>query len=164
MTMGAQIPVNAEKPLAPLIRVPKTHDWVVGQIADLFRTTHTVKTQHITKSRGCHCGDVELTAYLANAAGPVPLVLDLRIAHDRFRSSSDRNLNGHLHYPNDIDKSLNEVAVDKIQEYRSDHNDNPPTAVAFMPAIGSMSGRLHSEFVRLLFLQAHRETDPFFCS
>jgi hypothetical protein len=31
-----------------------------------------------------------------------------------------------------------------------------------MPAIASTSGRLHSEFVRLLFLQAHRETDRFF--
>jgi hypothetical protein len=31
-----------------------------------------------------------------------------------------------------------------------------------MPAIASTSGRLHSEFVRLLFLQAHRETDQFF--
>jgi hypothetical protein len=33
-----------------------------------------------------------------------------------------------------------------------------------MPAIASMSGRLHSEFVRLLFLQAHRETDRFFAA
>jgi hypothetical protein len=33
-----------------------------------------------------------------------------------------------------------------------------------MPAIASTSGRLHSEFVRLLFLQAHRETDRFFAS
>jgi hypothetical protein len=31
-----------------------------------------------------------------------------------------------------------------------------------MPAIASTSGRLHSEFVRLLFLQVHRETDRFF--
>jgi hypothetical protein len=37
-----------------------------------------------------------------------------------------------------------------------------PSAVSFMPAIPSTSGRLHSEFVRLLFLQAHRETDRFF--
>ncbi len=33
-----------------------------------------------------------------------------------------------------------------------------------MPAIASMSGRLHSEFVRLLFLQDHRETDRFFAA
>ena len=31
-----------------------------------------------------------------------------------------------------------------------------------MSAIASTSGRSHSEFVRLLFLQAHRETDRFF--
>ena len=33
-----------------------------------------------------------------------------------------------------------------------------------MPAIASTSERLHSEFVRLLFLQAHRETDRFFAA
>jgi hypothetical protein len=90
------------------------------------------------------------------------LVLDLRIAHDRFGSSSDPSLNGHLHYPNDIDKSLNEAVADKIRKHRADYNNNPPSAVSFMPAIASMSGRLHKEFIRLLFLQTHRETDHFF--
>ena len=33
-----------------------------------------------------------------------------------------------------------------------------------MTAIASTSGRLHSEFVRLLFLQDHRETDRFFAA
>ena len=33
-----------------------------------------------------------------------------------------------------------------------------------MSAIVSTSGRLHSEFVRLLFLQDHRETDRFFAA
>ena len=33
-----------------------------------------------------------------------------------------------------------------------------------MPSIASTSGRLHSAFVRLLFLQAHRETDRFFAA
>ncbi len=118
----------------------------------------------MAKSRGRHCGDIELAAYLANAAGPLPLVLDFCIAHDRFGSSSDLNLNGHLHYPHDIDRSLKEAADDKIRKYRAEYNNNPPTAVAFMPAIASTSGRLHSEFVRLLSLQAHRETDRFFAA
>jgi hypothetical protein len=77
----------------------KAHDWVVGQLADLFRTTHTTKTQQVVRIRGQHCGDVELVGHLANASDPVPLVLDLRIAHDRFGSSSDPILNGQLHYP-----------------------------------------------------------------
>ncbi len=33
-----------------------------------------------------------------------------------------------------------------------------------MPVIASTSDRLHGEFVRLLFLQAHRETDRFFAA
>ena len=115
----------------------------------------------MVKSRGQHCGDIELAGYLANAAGPVPLVLDLRIAHERFGSSSNPSLNGNLHYPN---RSINEAAADKIRKYRADYNQNPPSAVAFMPAIASTSGRLHSEFIRLLFLQAHRETDRFFAA
>ena len=94
----------------------------------------------------------------------MPLVLDLRITHDRFGRSSDLSINGSLHYPNDKDRSLNEAAVGKIVKYRADYNNNPPQAVAFMSAIASTSGRLHSEFIRLLFLQAHRETDRFFAA
>ncbi len=184
VSMGAQIPVIAEKPLAtcgfrkfhldPLVDhlntctthsgVKKAHDWMVDQVADLFRTTHKVKTQHVVKSRGQHCGDIELGGYLANETGPVSLVLDLRIAHDRVGSSTDTNLNGHLKYPNNFDQSLNDAAADKVRKYRADYNNRPPSAVSFMPAITSTSGRLHSEFVRLLFLQAHRETDRFFAA
>jgi hypothetical protein len=102
--------------------------------------------------------------YLANAAVQVSLVLDFRIAHDRVGSSTDPTLNGHLKYPNHLDQSLNDATADKIRKYRADYNNNPPSAVSFMPAIASTSGRLHSEFVRLLFLQAHRETDRFFAA
>ena len=68
----------------------------------------------------------------------------------------------YLHYPNDIDRSLNEAAADKIRKYRSDYNNNPPSSVAFMSTIPSTSGRLHSDYVSLLFLQGYRETDLFF--
>ncbi len=92
------------------------------------------------------------------------MVLDLRITHDRVRSSSDPTLNGHLKYPNNLDQSLNDVAADKIRKYRADYNNRSPSAVSFMFAIASTSGRLHSEFVRLLCLQAHRKTDRFFAA
>ena len=82
--------------------------------------------------------------------------------HDRFGSSYDTSINGHLHYHNDIDRSLNESVTDKIRKYRADYNNNPPNVIAFMSDIASTSGRLHSEFVRLLFVQTHRETDRFF--
>ena len=34
--------------------------------------------------------------------------------------------------------------------------------ITFMPAIASTSSRMHGEFLRLLFLQAHRETTAHF--
>ena len=109
-----------------------------------------------------HCGDIEIVGYLVNVSNPVPLVLDLRISQERFGSSSDPSLNGNLHYPNGIDRSLNESVTDKIRKYHTDYNNNPPSAVSLMPVVTSTSGRLHSEFIRLLFLQTHRETDRFF--
>ena len=142
----------------------KTHDWMVDQVVDLFRTTHKVKTQQVVKNRGQECGDIELVGYLTNETGPVPLVLDLRIVRDRVGSRTDPTLNGHLRYPNNLDQSLNDVASDKIRKYRADYNNRPPSTVSFMPVIASTSVRLHSEFVRLLFLQTHRETDRFFAA
>ena len=102
---------------------------MVDQISDLFRTTHQVKTQQVIKRRGQHYGDIELAGYLANAAGRVPLVLDLRIAHDRVGSSTDPTPNGHLRHPNNLDQSLNDTSPDKIRKYRADYNNNPPSEV-----------------------------------
>jgi hypothetical protein len=83
-----------------------------------------VKTQQVDKSRGQYCGQIDLASYLANVTGPVPLFLDLRISHDRFGRTYDPNLN--LHYPNDVDRSLNEDTTDKIWKYRTEYNNNPP--------------------------------------
>jgi hypothetical protein len=147
--MGALIPVIAEKPLAT---------------CGCRKFQLDPKTQQVVKNRGQHCGDIELTGYLANEAGPVSFVLDLRIPHDRVGSSADPTLNGHLKYPNNLDQSLNDSAAEKIRKYRADYNNRTPSAVSFMSGIASTSGRLHCEFVRLLFLQAHRETNRFFAA
>jgi len=56
----------------------------------------------------------------------------------------------------------NPHAADKIRKYRADYTNNPPSVVSFMSTIPNTSGRLHSEFIRLLFLQTHRETVSFF--
>ena len=60
---------------------------------------------------------------LANTEGPVPLVLDLHITHERWGSDSDDSINRHLRYPNDIDRLLNEAVTDKIRKYRDDYNN-----------------------------------------
>ncbi len=76
----------------------------------------------------------------------MPLVLDLRIAHDRVGSSTDPTLNGHSKYPNNLDQSLNDAAANKIRKYRADYNNRPPSAVSFMPAIASTSAVCKTNF------------------
>jgi hypothetical protein len=116
MTMGTQIPIIVEKPLA-----------------------------------ACGCRKFQLDTMEDH--------LCTCTTHSGAKKAHDwTTLNGHLHYPNDIDKSLHETATDKIRKYRAGYNHNPPSSVSFMSDIVSTSGRLHSEFIRLLFLQAHRET------
>ncbi len=69
----------------------------------------------MARNRGHQCGDIEVPGFLTNATGPVPLVLDLLIGHERFGSIFDPSINGHLHYPNDVDRPLNETDTDKIR-------------------------------------------------
>jgi hypothetical protein len=38
---------------------------------------------------------------------------DLHITQERFGSISDPSINTHLHYPNDLDRPVNEVTTDK---------------------------------------------------
>ncbi len=90
---------------------------MVDQIVDLCLTTHKAKTRQVARSRGQKCGDMELTGYLVNVVDPVSLVLDLHLTKNRWGSRSDPTLNGNLHYPNDIDRSLNESSDDKIRKY-----------------------------------------------
>ena len=40
--------------------------------------------------------------------------------------------------------------------YANDHN------ISFMPAVTSTSGNVHCELLRILFLQAHHETEEYF--
>jgi hypothetical protein len=91
-------------PPVPPTRVPRR--LTTGRLIRLLTFSAQPTRLNLNRWLGAgdaRCGDIELAAYLANASGPVPLVLDLRIAHERWGRSSDPNLNGHLHYPNDLD-------------------------------------------------------------
>ena len=94
--------------------------------------------------------------------------MDLLIVHERFGSSSDPSINGHLHYPHDDLYVIVGVMKDwklKLWELHTSYtldNNRPSNTISFMSVITSKSDRLHSDFVFLLFLQDHRETDRFF--
>ena len=78
--------------------------------------------------------------------------------------AANPQLNGQLCHrdPKDFQKSLVSAKV-KTDSYRNayanDHN------ISFLPAVTSTSGHVHCELLRILLLQAHRETEECFeCS
>jgi hypothetical protein len=123
---------------------------------------NTINLSSLIVSLTVHSGGKKTHDWVVDVGDPVSLVLDLRVVHDRVDSSTDPTLNAHLHYPNNLDQSLNDTVVDKKRRYRPDYSNNPTRGVGFMPPIVITSGRLHSEFIRILFLQTHWETDFFF--
>ena len=88
----------------------------------------------------------------------MPLVTDLRLAHDRRGSSNQPQHNGHLRYP-DPQKLTRcwstehvNIAMTKLTNRR----------IPFLPTVASTSERVHSELARLFFLQSHREANQYF--
>jgi hypothetical protein len=140
----------------------KAHDWMVSVLGPLFRTAgHLVRTQHgVTASAGQRRGDVEVRSYLRDQARGRSLVFDLSITHDRFGSSSHVQQNGSLSHPQDLDGPMRVAAQRKTNAYRQTYADNQN--ISLLPAIMSTSNRMHGEFLRLLFLQAHRGTEAHF--
>jgi hypothetical protein len=63
---------------------------------------------------------------------------------------------GSLSHPQDLDGPMRVAAQRKTNAYRQTYANNQN--ISFLPAIMSTSNRMHREFLRLLFLQAHRET------
>ena len=68
--------------------------------------------------------------------------------------------NGLLTHSQDLDGPLRVAAQRKINAYRQQYADNQN--IFLLPAIVSTSCRMHGEFLRLIFLQAHWETEAHF--
>ena len=68
--------------------------------------------------------------------------------------------NGALSHTNALDTPLTLEANRKLNKYQATYANTH--GISFRPAITSTSTRMHGEFLRHLFLQAHRETAAYF--
>ena len=100
---------------------------------------------------------MEVRNYLRDQAGSRSLVFDLSIAHNRFGSSRHVQQNGSLSYPQDLDCPMRVAEQRNTNDYKETYADNQN--ISFLPAIMITSNHMHCEFLRLLFLQDHRETE-----
>ena len=105
-------------------------------------------------------GPIVINIHIAQRTRSRNLVFDLAVTHDRYGSSAQPHHNGLLTHPLDLDAPLHVAARQKINKHRDLYANN--RNITFMPAITSTSSRMHGEFLRLLFLQAHRETTAHF--
>ena len=108
--------------------------------------------------RGQRRGDLEIKGL--NVAGTTDLIVDVALVHDFHGNVVDPSRHGQPRHPNP-DKVLIDTAVAKAQgnEYRPDYLRNHNKA--FLPLVMSTSGRLHSEFARLLYILAHQRAVRF---
>ena len=65
-----------------------------------------------------------------------------------------------LRNPDRPDQLLEQAAAEKIRLYRNPYRNN--RAVAFLPVCMSTSGRIHAEFLRLLFFIANKQASDYF--
>jgi len=146
-----------------------SHEYIVYTLSLLLHSVgHRVKTHNVTPTAGHERGDIEIKDYIILPHGedddrlpPRTLVMDITMTPDRYgRSTQHTNgaLTNRLSSTDapQTDGALNTAARKKIRYYRQIYADRPDPIV-FLPVSVSTSGRVHDDFTRLLFLDAHRE-------
>ncbi len=78
-----------------------------------------VTWQQVARNRGQRCGNIKLTVYLVNETGPVLRCWTSTSLMNVLEVVLTLVLIRHLHYPNDIDRSLNETTTDTIRKYNT---------------------------------------------
>jgi len=132
------------------------HDHIVEVLAALVRNSgdKTVRVNYKVSQTAADSrkqGDVEIVGF--GLAGSSNFVLDVSVCCDHYGNSQANNglLNGKMR-TNDY---LQERAQKKIRKYRADYE---PLGTAFAPAIVSVAGQIHPEFLRLLWVLADTQT------
>ena len=151
----------------------QVHDWVVYRLGGILGSVgHKVKIHKITPATGKERGDLEIKDYVVlqkpqeqadRLPPPRTLILDFTMTHPRYGRS-------HVHTMGQLtnirlsdgapepDGALKVVARKKIitSHYHQLYIDRPEP-IAFMPVAVDTSDRIYYDFLRLIFLHAHRE-------
>jgi hypothetical protein len=118
-----------------------------GRCSARTRRAHTTRSHGRPTARRCE--DLQTTSGIKPGAGAWSL------------ASATRHKTGHSHTLRTQTRLCVLLrSVLKLTAYRQQYADNQN--MSFLPAIVSTSCRMHGEFLRLLFLQAPRETEARF--
>jgi hypothetical protein len=143
----------------------QVHDWVVYRLGDILGSVgHKVQIHKITPV-GKERGDLEIKDYVVlqkpQEESDRTLILDFTMTHPRY-GRSPLNVNGQLTNTSrsdgapEPDGTIKVVVRKKIIHYHQLYIDRPEPIV-FMPVALDTSDRIYDDFLRLLFLDTHRE-------
>ena len=97
----------------------------------------------------------------ARLLGKDDLVVDvITVRHYSIGDARDVLRHGTLRNLDRPDQLLDQAAADKIRNYREPYACN--RSLAFLPACLSTSGRIHSDFLRLLYFLADKQASDYF--
>ncbi len=115
----------------------------------------------IVKQNG-KTGQGDLVIKRANVGGDANLIIDVALIHEfGGNHMADVSLNGTLRHAQP-DKLLEAAARTKVRRYREAYATRPGVTYAFLPCVMSTSCRIHGEFLRFLYILAHRRTKRWF--
>ena len=120
------------------------------------RNIPTVKKQNGKNGQG------DLVIKHANIGGDTNLIIDVALTHEFGGNHMvDVSLNGQLRHAKP-DTLLEATARRKVRRYREAYATRAGVSYAFLPCVMSTSGRIHGEFLRFLYILAHRRTKRWF--
>ncbi len=132
---------------------------------------HKVKIHKITPATGKERGDLEIKDYVSlqkRLPPPRTLILDFTMTHTHYGRSHVHSTVTHVTVDGqrtntrrsdgapEPDGAFRAVGRKKILHYRQLYIDRPDPIV-FMPVAVDTSDRIYDDFLRLIFLHAHRE-------
>ena len=117
---------------------------------------YATSRKRVLPSEGNSCADLEVCNI--RVAGKTDLLVDFTLRHDFIGAGRSGHTQGQLLNPDNPDRILESASSDKIRTYRDPYQRN--LQVAFLPACMSTSGRIHGEFLRLLFFLSNKPGKP----
>ena len=137
----------------------RAHNHVMTALESICNNAgYATKHKRVLTSAGKQRADLEILKI--QVAQQIDLLVDVTLRHD-FVGAGHNGLNqGQLRNPDNPDKLLDSAAADKIRHYRAPYRQN--RHVAFLPACMTTSGRIHGEFLRLLYFISNKQALDYF--
>ena len=138
----------------------RAHDHMLDAFRGICQEAgYVTDVKQVMTSEGARRADIAI--FGIDVLQHTDLLADATVRHDFIGAGRDGGQrHGMLRNPDRPDQILEQAAAEKIRHYRNPYRNN--RAVAFLPVCMSTSGRIHAEFLRLLFFIANKQASDYF--